>query len=178
MDIRKDAGMTIRLIGSLLIILGCGGFGFAMSAAYKKEERSLRQLVKILDYLSCELQYRLTPLPQLCRQAALECSGALNKIFLSFADELDMQLSADAEICMRAVLSKHDDIPKHTREFILLLGHSLGRFDLEGQLKELEHVRQECQARLHKMTNQKDSRLRTYQTLGLCAGAALAILMI
>lgn len=178
MEAGKDCAMTLRLVGSLFIILGCGGFGFTMAAAYKKEERTLRQFANVLEYLSCELQYRLTPLPQLCRQAAMECNGSLNKIFVSFADELDMQLSADAELCMKAVLAKHDDIPGQTKDLMLLLGHSLGRFDLDGQLKELEYVRQECRSRLRQLAEHKDTRLRTYQTLGLCAGAALAILLI
>lgn len=178
MEAGKDCGMILRLIGSALIILGCGGFGFALAANYKKEERSLRQFANILDYLSCELQYRLTPLPQLCRQAALDSSGFLNKIFMLFADELDSQLAADADLCMKSILAKHEDIPKYTKELMLLLGHSLGRFDLDGQMKELEYVRQECRRKLKQLDEHKDMRLRTYQTLGLCAGAALAILLI
>lgn len=170
--------MTIKLIGALLIICGCGGFGFGVAAAHRREERTLRQFVGVLDYMSCELQYRLTPLPQLCRQAALECSGILNKVFSSFAEELDMQVSANVEICMKAVLAKYDDIPKHTRNAMQLLGHCLGRFDLEGQLRDLEKVRLECRSKLSELSQNRDSRLRTYQTLGLCAGAALAILFI
>lgn len=178
MEAGKDCRMILRLIGSLLIISGCGGFGFAVATNYRNEERTLRQFAGILDYLSCELQYRLTPLPQLCRQAALESSGYLNKIFLLFADELDSQLAADAELCMKTVLAKHVDMPKHTKELMQLLGHSLGKFDLDGQLKELECVRQECRSRLKHLDEGKNTRLRTYQTLGLCAGAALAILLI
>lgn len=170
--------MTLRLVGALCTVLGCGGIGFAFASTYKKEERSLHQFLNVLYYLSCELQYRMTPLPQLCRQASLECSGTLRAIFTSYADELDMQLRADAELCMKAVLSKVSDVPQTTADFLLLLGHSLGRFDLEGQLNELEHLQQECRERLSQMTEGKKARLRIYQTLGLCAGAALAILLL
>lgn len=170
--------MHLKLIGALLIIIACGGFGFAVAASHKKEERTLRQLLNILDYLACELQYRLTPLPQLCRQAALECSGTLNKLFTAFADELDMQLTANPELCMKAALEKYGDIPRHSYELLTVLGCSLGRFDLDGQLKDLEKVRHECISRLAKTCENKETRIRTYQTLGLCAGAALAILLI
>ena len=170
--------MTLRLIGSVLVILGCGGFGFAMASSYHREVKCLRQFVRILEYLMCELQYRQTPLPQLCRQAAMETDNILHKVFLAFADELDMQLSADAEICMKAAVSRCADIPQLTKSFLLLLGHSLGRFDLNGQLQDLEQLRQECGQKLARFEANKAARVRTYQTLGLCAGAALAILLI
>ena len=106
MEAGKDCSMTIKLIGSLLIVIGCGVAGFSFAARYKKEEQSLRDLIKILDYLSCELQYRLTPLAQLCRQASLEGRGIFPKVFQALANELDRQITADVEICMKVVLAK------------------------------------------------------------------------
>ena len=62
--------MSIKLIGAALIIAGCDGVGFSMAAAHRREESALRQLIGALDYMGCELQYHLTPLPELCRSAA------------------------------------------------------------------------------------------------------------
>ena len=58
------------------------------------------------------------------------------------------------------------------------LGESLGRFDLPGQLKGLEAVRRKCLMELEALGRNRTERLRCYQTLGLCAGAALVILFI
>jgi len=58
------------------------------------------------------------------------------------------------------------------------LGGNLGRFDIPGQLRGLENTRKECCDKLQMLTQNNDSRLRSYQTLGLCAGAALAILLV
>lgn len=170
--------MTIKLIGAVLVILGCGGFGFHIAASQRLEERTIRQLIGVLDYIACELQYRMTPLPQLCRQAALECTGSLNKLFSAMASELEMQVAPDVDMCMKTVLARFSDVPKFTYEIMRKLGRSLGRFDLEGQLQDLEAVRSQCRARLSQIGENKDVRLRTYKTLGLCAGAALVILFI
>ena len=78
---------------------------------------------------------------------------------------------------MKAVLAKSKDIPRHTLESLQNLGNSLGRFDLSGQLKGLEGVRQECRGKLTRLMGNQEVRLRSYQTLGLCAGAALVILL-
>ncbi len=170
--------MSIKILGAVLVIAGCGGFGFQIASMYLKEEKTLRQLIGLLDYMECELQYRLTPLPDLCRQAARESSGVLRSIFLTLTQELEDQISPDVEHCISAALAKVKKIPKSTFEALEMLGSSLGRFDLEGQLKGLEAVRQECRRKLLQMTDNKDVRLRSYQTLGLCAGAALAILFV
>lgn len=170
--------MSFKLLGAVLVIVGCGGFGFMIAANHRKEEKSLHQMLAALDYMGCELQYRLTPLPELCRQTAQQCSGGVKAVFSALAAELEAQISPDAERCMRVALGKVKDVPKLTHEAMLLLGRTLGRFDVEGQLKGLEGVRQNCRAGVDSLSQNRDVRLRSYQTLGLCAGAALAILFI
>lgn len=170
--------MIFKWIGALLVIAGCGSMGYRIAANQRREEFTLRQLTATLDYVECELQYRLTSLPELCRQASVESTGILQKVFLSLAIELEDQISPDVESCMNAALSKYNDIPLRSRECLELLGRSLGRFDIEGQLKGLDAVRQECRLRLSSLTENKEARLRSYQTLGLCAGAAIVILFI
>lgn len=170
--------MTIKWIGALLIVLGCGGVGFTMAACYKREEKLLRILIRGLDYMTCELQFRLTPLPQLCRQAGKECGGTVGQAFSNLAMELESQISPDADACMYAALSRMEDLPPSTEEALRLLGKSLGRFDLAGQLQGLEQVRLHCRRGLTALESGRDQRIRGYQTLGVCAGAALAILFV
>lgn len=170
--------MTYKLIGVVLVLAGCGGVGFSMASYHKKQEKVLRQLVGLLDYMECELQYRLTPLPILCRQTAAEATGSLRKLFLVLTQCLEDQLEPHVEGSMHIALQSVGEIPTYTQKALESLGRSLGRFDMDGQLKGLESVRQDCRRYLSELTNNRDSRLRSYQTLGLCAGAALAILLI
>lgn len=168
--------MTMKLIGAGLIIAACGAVGFSMAASHRREEAALRQLIRALDYMGCELQYRLTPLPELCRNAAAESAGAVSQALLCLAIELEGQIAPDAATCMNAALSKTHRLPKLADKNLRLLGSSLGRFDLQGQLCGLEEVRHQCRRELEELSKNRDVRLRSYQTLGLCAGSALAIL--
>ena len=168
----------LKMIGIVLIISACSGVGFTLAATHRREEKSLRQLIGILDFMECELQYRLTPLPNLCKLCAREFPQTPGKIFGELADEMEQQIFPDIACCMRSVLDRTKDLPSITRRELLLFGKSVGRFDLEGQLKGLEGVRQDCRRNLERLGNNRDNRLRSYQTLGLCAGAALAILLI
>jgi hypothetical protein len=79
---------------------------------------------------------------------------------------------------MDQALSTAGELPSRTRDNLLLLGRSMGRFDLPGQLSALESVRSSCRRDLAQFTDSRDTRLRNYKTLGLCAGASLVILLV
>lgn len=169
--------MTIKLIGAVLIVLACSSVGYMIAATYKREENTLRKLIYALDYMECELQFRMPALPDLCRHTAGETDGVVSKVFAMLSNELEDQICPDVRSCMKAVTAKCKDIPAHTLTSFHLLGDSLGRFDLEGQLKGLESVRQEARIKLNKLMGNSDVRLRSYQTLGICAGAAIVIIL-
>ena len=98
----------IRMVGAGCIALGSGAFGFAMAAASKREEEQLRLLVRVLEFMSCELSYRLTPLAQLCREAAELGRGAVPEFFLELAKKLEQQTEPDAPGCVRRILAEQE----------------------------------------------------------------------
>ena len=170
--------MSIRFLGAILVVAACGGVGFRLAAAHRADMLYLRSLISALDFMECELNYRLTPLPQLCRQAATEHRKTLGSVFERLALELDSQISPSVECCMRSAVASSGHIPASAQEALLELGSSLGNFGLEGQIQGIRAVRESCRRRFEELDLNKDARLRSYQTLGLCAGAALAILLI
>ena len=170
--------MIIRWVGAVMIIVASAGFALLLAMFHRKEVSSLKNLIAALDYMECELQYRMYPLPELCRLTALECTDSLRNVFSELANQLEEQISPDVRYCMRTVLANQNRIPSQALDCLYLLGDSLGRFDLQGQLKGLENVRTTCRERLNRLNAGGDSRLRSYQMLGLCGGAALIILLI
>lgn len=170
--------MNLHWIGAALIIVGCGGVGFGMALNYKREEAALNHLIKALEYMRCELEYRITPLPELCQKVAAFTSGSIRLLFRNLMQELNAQISPDTLCCMKAALKKTPEMPKKTAAALLELGRSLGQFDLDGQVSEISAVILSCKKELQDMQAERSQRLRSYQTLGLCAGAALAILFI
>jgi len=170
--------MYIRILGACLVVLGCGGVGFGIANGCRLEEKALRQLLGSLDYMQCELQYRLTPLPELCRKVSAASEGMLRQVFLGLAVALEDRITPDVEHCMELALGQVRQLPGLAGQVLGRLGRTLGRFDLEGQLRGLEAAREEARGKLEELAKDRAVRLRTYQTLGLCAGAALAILLI
>ncbi len=170
--------MYLRYLGAVFIFVSCGAFGFLFAANFRQEERCLLEIVRLLDGMQNELEYRLTPLPQICQKAAEGASGCLHRVFAALAQELESQIAPDASACMENALLSVKDVPVRCRKALAALGNSLGKFDLQGQVNEICAVREQCQAELAQMQDQKDIRLRSYRTLGLCVGAGLAILFL
>jgi hypothetical protein len=79
---------------------------------------------------------------------------------------------------MHAAIEKSDISDNFIRAHLEDLGNNLGRFDIDGQVTELQRIRTNCERTLLELSNNKSNRLRSYQTLGLCAGAAIAILFV
>lgn len=170
--------MNFKLIGALCVITSCSCCGFMMASEHIGRIRLLQNLISALDYMECELQYRCTPLPQLCRQASEQTTGKIQKILSLMAEELESQISPNADRCMASALDRLGDMDPMMYQILTDLGKSLGKFDLEGQLQGFDSARAVCRENLSQLVLNKDNRIRSYQTLGLCAGAAVAILFV
>ena len=170
--------MTAKIMGAILIISTCGGFGFSLAAAHKREEKALNALLRACQMMICELEYKQPPLPELCRLAAEEAGGIVGQVFQHLSAALETQISGDVGTCMKQVLTKQNNLPSRTAGNLLLFGQSMGRFALSGQLTELKSMVEMCKRDIQSLSVNRDARLRSYATLGICCGVALVVLFI
>lgn len=169
--------MTCKLLGAMMVIFGCGFSGISMALEQKHQEQLLRQLIRSIGFMICDLSFRSVPLSELCHRAASRARGPVAGLLTGFENHL-LEQSGDVMSCMEASLNAFPGIPKRIRELALELGGSLGQFDLEGQRQRLEEVMGECRTELEQLRGNLENRQRSYRTLGFCAGAALAILFV
>jgi stage III sporulation protein AB len=170
--------MSLKYIGAVMVFIACGAIGFLKAAGFRREESCLAELIRLLDNMLNELEYRVTPLPQICGAVAQSATGVLKQVFAALMQEMESQIAPDAATCMEVALSTVKEIPSTARNMLLELGNSLGKYDIKGQMNEISAIKQQCQTVLDQMCDNKDVRLRSYKTLGLCIGAALAILFL
>lgn len=170
--------MNYRIIGAVLVFIACGGWGFIVASQYGSEVKNLKRMMVLLDMMECELSYHLTPLPELCRSSGAAAGGILRRAMEQLALELDRQIYPDVSGCMQFALAAVNPFPGRVRKLLIQLGQSLGRFDLSGQLQGIAAVREQCRKEMNLMEQDKDQKIRSYQTLGICAGASLIILFI
>ena len=170
--------MMYKICGVILIVLSCGGVGFKAAADHKRKAKLLKELIASIRFMKCELECRCTPLPELCRRVAETCNGHIRKFYLRLSEVLDSQVCPDTLSCCAYTITEIKGLPPCVCETIMIMAATLGKFDLKGQLEGLELAAIQGENALEKLTFEQDNRLRSYQTLGLCAGAALAILLV
>lgn len=170
--------MTFKLLGAILVIIGCGGMGSMIALNAVRETKALKDTIRALEFMECELQFRLTPLPELLRLSAEMSSGIVESFFKSAHRELELHTTPNAGKCMLVALESCSNMPSAAKGLLTQLCKNIGKFDLEGQIKEIESIRTEARKILESHSKNMDTRLRSYKTLGLCAGAALIILFI
>jgi stage III sporulation protein AB len=170
--------MTLKILGAIMVIVGCAGFGLTLVTTSKYEINTLMQLETALEYMQWELEYRLTPLPELFLKISGYCNGPIKELFKFAANNMMNETSPNAEGCLLDAALQIKRLPKQTYKCIVTLGKTLGEYDLNGQINGIQAVKRECDQVLKSLTQNKDVRFRSYKTLGLCAGAAIALLFI
>ena len=150
----------------------------ALAREHRKKEDYLEKILQILDHLAAELQTNLTPLPTACRLAAGTSKDDMAQLFSRLSQQLDLQIEVNPAGCMKVALAQSQGLPEVVQQRLLTLGDNLGRYDLEGQLAGIRAVQQLCRRDLEGLIRDRETKLRSYQTLGLCTGAAVAILLL
>ena len=143
----------IRMIGAALVVLSSGAVGFGFARAVKLQCAQLEGLLWALDTMQSEMSARLTPLAQLFSGL----SACRQKDVAAFFAEAGRALSAQP---------------------LYGLSLNLGRFDLESQLAAIERTKASVTAALLALQGQKRARCRSYETIGICAGLALAVMLL
>ena len=136
----------------------------------------LRKLIAAIQEMEWELKYRMTELPELCCIAGNAAAGSIREVFLEMSEKLERREVTDLSAAFLSVLNQKE-MPRRVRKNMRQMAQHLGRFDLDGQLQGLEAVRQQCRKDLQEMESDSIQRLRSYQTLALCAGIGLAIIL-
>lgn len=160
-----------------MIIVGCSLCGWLRAQIYLRDEDMLRQMQQVLRFMIHDLKCRRRPLPALFRGCGEQGSGILQEIFLDAALEMENQILPDAAACMRSVLNRYA-LPDGCKEVMDGISRTLGHFDLEGQVRELESVLFTCGEMLKEHCAGKADKIRTIRTLGISAGIVLAILLL
>lgn len=167
----------IRLIGAILILAGCTGIGFSAASLCRTKAKVIQSFLHLLDCMMTELGCRVTPLPELCKTVA-SSSVVFRETMLSFSETLDSQIAPNPMACMDYALPRgRVPCPEYTHCLRELAG-ALGCYDLYGQMRQLEGLKGKWSKKLEHLENDLAMRVRYFRVLGICAGCALAILLV
>ena len=168
--------MVIRMVGAALTLLSGVLYAANITKEHRAKERDLEEFMLILEHFSWELQTNLSPLAVCCLAAARCGRGKIGALFADLAERLEYGAEASAAECMAQVRHNYN-ISFSIAARLDQLGDTLGRYDLSGQIAGIKAIGELCRRDLRALAAERTKTVKTCQTLGLCTGAAVAILL-
>ena len=170
--------MIGKWIGAICIFTACTSVGFSLAFKQIREIKMLEQWIRIAHRIEKEIGYYGKSIPDVFRMISYEEKGELAQVFLRTAIEMENQIYPDASQCLSIAVAKTERLPGSILELLDFLGNELGKYNLDEQLKGIAQISTIAMEKRNQLCKDRVKRIRGYQTLGLCAGAALVILFI
>lgn len=169
----------IRCVGFIFIIIGATATGFGIAFSVQRQCIFYRQLIGVLEFMKAEIEFRLTPLGEIYAQIGEGEAHFLRGIFLKMKAAQLQSPGRPAGVTMRRILQNcGTNIPKEGKCILMELFDVLGRQDVMAQIRALDYAEKRTQMALETIEKEKTNRCRTYRTIGICAGLALAVILV
>lgn len=170
----------IKVAGVIFIVASAGSMGVRVALSLRRRCALLRQLMAALQLLKNELSFCGTPLPQAFALMAAACEGPLERLFSKIAKDMDKRRWLTPLAAMQQALQEVPELPQGDRIGLILLelAGKLGKYDLDSQRQALELALNQLEEERQKAEREQSVKGKTYETLGICAGLAAAILLL
>ena len=166
----------LKTIGILLVVLGASGTGFSMAFSVHQSVSLTQQLLAAMEVMKNEIAYRRTPLPELMRLLSHQSRGAVAELFSGLADDFSQRQARSVDAIVRHRVAGIRAFSPPLRQVLMQLGSGLGQYDAEGQLRSIDLAVVRLRGLLDRCRTEQSARVRSYCTLGICGGLAIAIL--
>jgi stage III sporulation protein AB len=169
-----------KLIGAVLIVSAGASFGFMQAMHLAKRPKQIRLIIGALQRLETEIMYGMTPLPDALRRISLQCAEPVAGLFRKAAQELAGQtVHSTNEIWQRAVEEswKRSSMKNGELETLRQLGFTLGLSDRIDQVKHLRLAASQLQTEEDLAREEQRRYEKMWRSLGVLAGALIAILL-
>lgn len=167
----------LKLIGVLFVVVGSTGTGVTMAWGVRRTLETARHLRTALERMKNEISCRRTALPELMELLSHE-PGPLSALFRDMAEQLRLRQEASVYAIVRKCLTAAPPLPGEISRILLDLAPGLGQYDVQCQLYSLDLAAGQVQAMIERCQSEQKGRVKSYCTLGVCAGLALAIMLL
>lgn len=171
----------IKVIGSLLILLGTTLAGFICGESLKKRVQQLNEIERGVIQLQSEITYVYTPLPEAFIKIAEKSKEPVNHIFENASQALIDNRVENVYEAFNEALYKNEDklyLKSEDIEIILDLTKNLGESDIEGQNNIFNLTLSNLKKQIKIAEMLKNKNLKMYRYLGFTIGAMMVIILI
>lgn len=171
----------LKLLGTVLIISSFSALGMSMRQRLKTRIYALITMISALDFLCGEIRFKLTSLPEIISRLAQEGGTAAQRLFSELEQEMEKQdglsLSYKWLKTFREV-GPETGLAREEIDILCSLSSSIGQYDIEQQMKNLEYARKRLESCLVMAKSELQMRGNVYRACTIAAGIMLVLILI
>ena len=170
----------LKTIGMILILTASGTVGLGLARTVRRQQTQTVALIDALLRLRHELQYRLTPLPDAFAVLGGMPNREVAAFFSGMSERLQSSRTCTVGYACRKAMERTSglQLTAGTHSALLALFDALDREDLEGNLQVLELALERLRAEARMIQSGSRARCRTYISLAVCTGLAIAVILV
>lgn len=170
-----------RIVGALLIMIGCSGLGLAYKEELSEGIKALRVLRNLFEMMMSEISYRRSTLPECCRQVAGNMEEPYRSSLFALYESVGVKKEVDFSSGWHREMSKcMISIPLTTKEKEMVLGFvsSEGLSDVQMQIRAIEQYRDMIDGNIKKRESEFSKQGRMMTGLGVMSGLLLIVILL
>lgn len=171
----------LRLLGAVLIIGAGSALGMSAKQKLSRHIAAIASMIDALDYVTAELSYQQTPLPDIISQLADGQDRIAAKLFGEIRNRMQqkggLSLSFHWQSSVRD-LSSELGLDQQDTEALTQCAVYLGRYQLEQQLVGLKHTRAKLERAQMEACEQFRKQGNLYRTCGLALGIMTVLVLL
>ncbi|MDR5658199.1 stage III sporulation protein SpoIIIAB [Serpentinicella sp. ANB-PHB4] len=171
--------MMIKMILSILIVVGSTLIGIIYANAYIQRTKSLNNIIGTLQTLESEIVYCATPLPFLLRKISTRDNQDINRVFSKTVDILDKKDGSTFFNAWKEAIhieTKNTVLSADDIELLVQLGNNLGTSDIEDQVKHIRLAMEEIKRNYEAAILAQNNNVKLCKNLGFLFGVTIVIL--
>lgn len=171
----------LKLLGTVMIVGASAAFGLSLGQRLRLRLRALDAMLAALQFISSELQCRMTPLPAMITLLAQSDNAVTARVFRTMQDKMAQEdgLSLPYKWC-RAFQDCRETVGLGEEETRLLCDMSgfLGKYDAAQQRKSLEYVQVRLQDLRAAAAHELECKGKLYRTCGIALGIITVLVLL
>lgn len=170
----------MKLLGAALVVLASCVVGFGFAGSVRAQMRQMEALLAAVTTMKSEIIYRMTPLEALLDILCHAQDPVIGDFFENWKDTLYHGEYTTVQRALHQAVRKTEglDLTDETVQTLDVLAGSLGKSDVEGQCAAIDLALEQLRLQLQYLQADSHRRVRSYRTISVCTGLALAVILL
>ncbi len=173
--------LIMKIIGCILVIASTAGMGFYLSSEIRTRIEDLKELRKLIGLLKGDIRYASTPLPEAIHSISKRHNGKFQSFFGNISKQLqELSGGTFAEVWKTATENElvNTSLTKKDKSHLVQFGETLGYLDKDMQMNTIDLYTSQMEEEITDLAKSVKEKSYLYNTLGICCGIFIIIIMV